>query len=59
MSRTADRILEVIDEVDKLSKFNSQVFQEIKKMWGEDSEEFKMIQEIDSKIDDLLTYLNE
>lgn len=59
MSRVADRILEIIDRVDSLSKFNSQAFQEIKKFYGEDGEEFKMIKEIDSKIDDLLTLLND
>lgn len=59
MSRVADRMLKVMGEVDQLSKFNSQVFQGIKEMWGEKSEEFKMIKEIDSKIDDLLTLLND
>ncbi len=59
MSRVADRMLEVMDQVDKMSKLNSQIFNEMKVLYGEESEEFKMIKEIDSKIDDLLTLLND
>lgn len=58
MGMVKARMLEVMEEVDQLSKFNSQVFQGIREMWGEESEEFKMIREIDSKIDDLLEHLN-
>lgn len=58
MSKVADKMLEVMDQVDQLSKFNSQVFNVIKNLYGENSEEFKMIREIDSKIDDLLSHLN-
>ncbi len=58
MSRVADRMIEVSRQLDLMAGFNSQIFEEIKLLYGKESEEFKMIQEIDSKIDDLMEHLN-
>lgn len=58
MGMVKNKMMKVTEKVEKLADFNSGIFNEIRNLFGMDSEEFKMISEIDSKINYLSDLLN-